>query len=209
MPTNTGFLLMIGLGALLFLGKRPPLDVEEDAEGISLTSGSIAVPMGRASDGTSLVEASKIADVVDIGGLGIDNVTPTELAVRRSEQIKQQALDWSVGAIPPPTSGPVLRSQGDIDAVKMAEGTFAYGGAKRPTPTAIPVWNNTYKWYWVDPPTGRAVGPGGQLWSPGDTSVNMGSQGTNIGGDLPPGWEKNRGGSATWVGVPEHDYNMA
>ena len=209
MPTNAGFLLMIGLGALLFLGKRTPMDAEEVDEGLALTTGAVAIsPVGRASDDTSVIDAASVPDVVDIGGLGINNVTMTELAVRRSEQIAQQVRDWSVGAIPPPTSGPVPRSQGDIDAIKMAEGTFTYGGASRPTRTAIPVWNNTYKWYWKEP-LGQAVGPGGKQWSPGDTATNMGSPGTNIGAELPPGWIPNRGGSATWVGVPDHDYNMA
>ena len=81
-------------------------------------------------------------------------------------------------------------------------------GAPRPTPTAMPVWNNTYGWYWKNP-IGGAVGPGGKEWTPGDTSTNMGSPGTNIGPVLPPGWTQNRGGSADFTGIIEHDFSLA
>ena len=68
----------------------------------------------------------------------------------------------------------------------------------------MPVWNNTYGWYWKNP-IGGAVGPGGKEWSPSDTSTNMGSPGTNIGEHLPRGWVANSGGSADYFG-PNPDY---
>ena len=197
MPNNSGLILMLGLGALLFLGTKRSAVVTEDAEeGVTLTTGALVLPAGRATDDTSVVVESK----VDIGGLGLELASYTELEVRRSEQLAKQALDWSVGAIPSAATGPLPASQGDIEAVAIAAGTFAYGGAKRPTNTAIPVWNNRYGWYWVDPPTGLPVGPGGKLWQAGDKSPNrvaMSTAKTNIGRKLPPGWTANRGGSAT------------
>ena len=75
----------------------------------------------------------------------------------------------------------------------------------RPTSTAIPVWNNNVRWYWVDPPTGLPVGPGGKIWSPSDTSMHMGAPGVNIGEHLPRGWTANRGGSADYSG-PNPNY---
>lgn len=217
MPNNTGFVFMVGLGALLFLGRgRQPADVEEivDDTGSAtvvstfddtiggFTSINIVSGTHQPDDTDTLVIAK---DTVQIG---TEVMTVTEQAVRRSEQIKKQVFDWSAGALPSTTIGAAPVSQGDIDKVAIEAGEFVYGGAPRPTATAMPVWNNTYGWYWKNP-IGGAVGPGGKEWTPGDTSTNMGSPGTNIGPVLPPGWTQNRGGSADFTGIIEHDFSLA
>lgn len=217
MPNNTGFLLLVGLGALLFLGRgRQPADVEEIVDDTVSTTGvstfddtiggftsTAVVSSKQQSDDTETIVVAK--DAVQIGS---EVITVTEQAVRRSEQVKKQVFDWSAGVLPSTTIGAAPVSQGDIEAVALEAGEFVYGGAPRPTATAMPVWNNRYGWYWKNP-IGGAVGPGGKEWTPGDTSTNMGSPGTNIGMTLPPGWKKNPGGSANWVGLPEHDFEMA
>jgi len=204
MATNAGFLLIAGLGALLLLGRRTergPMETEEIIEDIGSSTAPVVVASTVADDGTAALVTLDVA-VANMG----ETITPTELVVRRSEQIKKQAFDWAANAAPSATSGKVSKpgpSQGDIDSIEMAQGTYVFGGASRPTSTAIPVWNNKYGWYWVDPPTGRAVGPGGKLWSPNDTSVHRGAPGVNIGQKLPPGWTANRGGSADFTGTQE------
>jgi len=217
MANNTGFLLIVGLGALLFLGRgRQPADVEEIVDDTVSTTGvstfddtiggstsTAIVSSKQQSDDTATIVIAK--DAVQIGS---DVITVTELEVRRSEQIKKQVFDWSAGVLPSTTIGAAPVSQGDIEAVAIEAGEFVYGGAPRPTATAIPVWNNRYGWYWKNP-IGGAVGPGGKEWTPSDTSTNMGSPGTNIGPVLPPGWTQNRGGSADFTGIIEHDFSLA
>lgn len=190
MATNAGFLLIAGLGAFLLFGQRKTPPAEGTIEELGLTSVPVATASLADVNGTS-----KIVEILTVESMG-ETITPTELAVRRSEQIDKQAFIWAANSIP--ATGP---TQGDIDAIKIEKGTFVYGGAKRPTPTAIPVWNNRYGWYWVDPPTGRAVGAGGKLWSSSDTSMHRGSPSVNIGPTLPPGWTPNAGGSANFTGT--------
>jgi len=200
MQNNTGLLLMVGLGALLFMGRGARQNGAEEtvADTAPTTIGAVTP---RSDDTATIVVG---VTEVQIGGGEI--VTETELAVRRSEQVKKQVFASSAGVVP---SAPALAvSQGDVDAIALDAGTFAYGGAPRPTSTAMPVWNNRYGWYWKNP-IGGAVGPGGKEWTPGDTSTNMGSPGTNIGPVLPPGWTPNRGGSANFTGIIEHDFGLA
>lgn len=205
MANNTGFLMLAGLGVLLFLGRGARSAAPEIVEDAGYTTIEPETGISAASDDTSTLEIDPA--VVQLGSGEI--ITVTEQVVRRSEQIKKQIFDQNAGVLPGPVSVPVPIPQGDIEAIQIAEETFDYGGAPRPTATAMPVWNNRYGWYWVDPPSGRAVGSGGKLWSPGDTSMHRGAPSVNIGPTLPPGWVPNRGGSADFVGITEHDYSLA
>jgi len=206
MANNTGILLMVGLGALFFLGRCPkPAASEETVEGFGASTIVTATPQTSVVDDTSTLVIATTG--VQLGSGEV--ITETEQAVRRSEQIQKQKFDWSAGVIPPATTGKIVVSQGDLDTIAMKAGEFEYGGAPRPTSTAKPRWSHKYGWWWMNPSSGRAVGPGGKEWTPGDTSVNMGASGTNIGKTLPPGWTQNRGGSADFTGIIEHDFSLA
>jgi len=206
MANNNGMFLLLGLGAFFLLGRGPkPAASKETVEGIGTSTIVSSTPQISAVDDT----ATLVIDTIGVQLGSGEVITETELEVRRSEQVQKQMFDWSAGVVPPATTGPIVLSQGDIDTLAMAAGEFDSGGAPRPTSTARPVWNNRYGWYWKEPGTGHAVGPGGKQWSPGDTSVNMGSPGTNIGKTLPPGWTANRGGSADFTGIMEHDFSLA
>ena len=204
MPDNTGVFMLLGLGALLFLGnagrsRTKEIDDGEETVTQAVVTGS-GVPAVIRSNPTLNVKTTKTAI-----NQGPDSITESSLLIQRAEQIAKQRFDWAANSAPPPTK--VAISQGDIDAAEIAAGTFEYGGADRPTGTAIPIWNNRYGWYWANPGTGLPVGPGGAVWSAGDTSVNKGAQGTNIGQTLPPGWERTGGGSARMVTAAPNTIN--
>jgi len=204
MQNNNGLLLLVGLGALFFLGRPGKQSAEEISEDSELPSSTIVAESSVEIEGVPVLVVSEAKVQLPSG----EEITETEQFVRRSEQIKKATFNQSAGVSPRIPSGVTSVSQGDIDKIAIQAGEFAYGGAPRPTSTAYPVWNNTYGWFWKEP-LGGAVGPGGKQWSPSDTSTNMGSPGTNIGPVLPPGWTRNRGGSANFTGIIEHDFGLA
>lgn len=204
MPDNTGMFMLLGLGALLFLGttgRSRTVEVDDGKETVTeaIVTGS-GVPAVIHSNAALNVKTTK--PIIDQDA---DSITESSLKIQRQEQIAKQKLDWAANSAPPPTS--VAISQGDVDALAIEEGIFFSDEfSDRPTSTAIPIWNNRYGWYWADP-SGLPVGPGGKVWSPGDTSVNMGAPGTNIGRTLPPGWENTGGGSARLVTAAPNTIN--
>jgi len=90
-------MLMLGLGALLFLGlgkpKKPEEAIEEPAVEATVMVDKPAATVVTSGGGFS---DAPVVDLIEIGGIGGEQVTATELAVRRSEQVKKQAFSASV-----------------------------------------------------------------------------------------------------------------
>ena len=193
--------MLLGLGALLLLGGgRQRVTEDSGEEAVVVTSSG--VPAVIVPEKPIVTKTTKAA----INGSGAETIVKTSNEVIKIEKKTKRAFDAAGNAKAKPTE--IAKSRGDIEAAQIAAGTFEYGGAVRPTENAVPVWNNRYGWYWVNPVSGRPVAPKGVEWSTFDTSVNMGSEGTNIGLTLPPGWVDTGGGSARLVTAAPNTINQ-
>jgi len=198
MPDNTGYLLLAGLGALVFLGRGSKSSLPAEDDTATTTAGSTVAAQTQSVAGQAAgnppVLVVKTSEKIGAGSFP----TETELAVLRSEQVNKQAFNWAAGIKPTVSTGPKSTGPSGVDLDAVGE------IASRPTSTAIPVWNNRVGWYWVKPTTGLPVGPGGVTWP----AIHMGSKDVLIGSELPSGWVTTGGGSARLMVDEQEDLEL-